>query len=126
MCRFNPVPALFFSPSLMQSAVILTKPGALDRPWWLGILGLGSFWHSKWCQQVLEEFFPPAQLWEVTLGILGPVWSSPRTREKNPRESHRDDEGTLEHLLRGEAEGAGIAQPAEEKSRETSSIFINT
>lgn len=32
----------------------------------------------------------------------------------------------LERLLQGEAEGAGIAQPGEEKAREISSVSINT
>lgn len=91
--RFNPIPALF-PPSLMQSGVILTKPGALDRSWWLGTHSLGSSWHSKCCQQILEGLFPSAQLWEVTPGILGPVWSSPVQERQNPRKNHRDDEGT--------------------------------
>jgi len=35
---------------------------------------------------------------------------------QSPAEGYKDDEGTGASLLRGEAEGAGLVQPGEEKA----------
>ena len=43
-------------------------------------------------------------------------WPEQGATGKSPVEGYEDDEGTGGSLLRGEAEGAGLVQPEEEKA----------
>ena len=54
----------------------------------------------------------PCLRWEHPRGGLGGV---PQPKEESPAEGYKDGEGTVTSLLRGEAEGAGLVQPGEEK-----------
>jgi len=46
----------------------------------------------------------------------GPEPAGSRTEGTSPAEGYEDDEGTGAPPLRGEAEGAGLVQPGEEKA----------
>ena len=75
------------------------------------------------CEQQVERGSPSPLLCpsETPYGALRPVLGSPLQDRwgaagESPAEGYEDDEGTGASLLRGEAEGAGLVQPEEEKA----------
>ena len=52
------------------------------------------------------------------------VYRTVLSAAKCPAEGYEDDEGTGASLLRGEAEGAGLVQPEEEKAERGPNICL--
>jgi len=87
--------------------------------------------HQEECGQQ-DEGGSPSPLHcpgEASSGVLCPVLGFPlqerwRATGESPAEGYKDDEGTGTSLLRGEAEGAGLVQPEEEKAERGPSLYL--
>ena len=91
-------------------------PGCQESQWDPGV-------RQEECGQQVEGGSPsPLHCsGEASSGVLCPVLGSPvqerwRATGESPVEGYKDDEGNGTSPLRGEAEGAGLVQPEEEKA----------